>query len=91
MNNSSKHWGDALRIVSRIAAAAAIAVLAAMQPALARDYPAHSIRLIVGYPAGGSADIVARMIAQALSERLGQTAYVDNKPGAGWPCRTCRR
>ena len=53
------------------------------QPASAFDYPTRSVRLVVGYPAGGSADIVARIIAQALTERLGQTVYVDNKPGAG--------
>jgi tripartite-type tricarboxylate transporter receptor subunit TctC len=63
--------------------AAAIAALAIMQPARALDYPTRSVRLVVGYPAGGSADIVARIIAQALTERLGQTVYVDNKPGAG--------
>jgi tripartite-type tricarboxylate transporter receptor subunit TctC len=71
-----------MRLVVWIAAAA-IAALAATQPAAALDYPMRSVRLVVGYPAGGSADIVARIVAQALSERLGQTIYVDNKPGAG--------
>ena len=38
---------------------------------------------MVGFPPGGSADIVARIVAQALTERMGQTFIVDNKPGAG--------
>jgi tripartite-type tricarboxylate transporter receptor subunit TctC len=49
----------------------------------AADYPTHPIRFIVGYPAGGSTDILARLIGQRLSERLGQQFVVENKPGAG--------
>jgi tripartite-type tricarboxylate transporter receptor subunit TctC len=41
------------------------------------------VRLVVGFPPGGSADIVTRLLAQALSERMGQSFIVDNKPGAG--------
>jgi tripartite-type tricarboxylate transporter receptor subunit TctC len=41
------------------------------------------VRLVVGFPAGGSADIVARIVAQALTERMGQSFMIDNKPGAG--------
>ena len=47
------------------------------------DYPTHPIRFVVGYPAGGSTDIIARLIGQRLSERLGQQLIVENKPGAG--------
>jgi len=48
----------------------------------AEDYPTHSVRLLVGYATGGSPDIVARTIAQQLSEILKQPFVVENKPGA---------
>ena len=51
--------------------------------ALALDYPTRLIRFIVGYPAGGSTDIIARLIGQRLSEKLGQQFVIENKPGAG--------
>jgi tripartite-type tricarboxylate transporter receptor subunit TctC len=54
-----------------------------LQPAHALDNPTLPVRLVVGFPAGGSADIVARIVAQALTERMGQTFIIDNKPGAG--------
>ena len=46
-------------------------------------YPDHPVRIIVGYPAGGSTDIVARIIGNWLSQNLGQQFIVENKPGAG--------
>ena len=46
-------------------------------------YPDHPVRIIVGYPAGGSTDIVARIIGNWLSQKLGQQFIVENKPGAG--------
>jgi tripartite-type tricarboxylate transporter receptor subunit TctC len=49
----------------------------------AQPYPNRPIRLLLGYGAGGAADIVARVIAPRLSERLGQQIVVDNRPGAG--------
>jgi tripartite-type tricarboxylate transporter receptor subunit TctC len=51
--------------------------------ARARTYPSRAVRIIVGYAAGGSNDIVARLIGQWLSERLGQPFIIDNRPGAG--------
>ncbi len=51
--------------------------------AFALDYPTRPVRFIVGYPAGGSTDIVARLVGQKLSERLGQQFVIENKPGAG--------
>ena len=49
----------------------------------ASDYPSRPVRWIVGYPAGGTTDIVARLIGHWLSERLGQQFIIENKPGAG--------
>jgi tripartite-type tricarboxylate transporter receptor subunit TctC len=49
----------------------------------AQTYPARPIQLIVGFPAGGQVDIIARVTAQFLSDRLGQSVVVENRPGAG--------
>jgi tripartite-type tricarboxylate transporter receptor subunit TctC len=51
--------------------------------ALALDYPTRGPHIIVGYPAGGSTDILARLFGQWLSSRLGQQFVVENRPGAG--------
>jgi tripartite-type tricarboxylate transporter receptor subunit TctC len=61
---------------------------AAMVPSAARlacaqNYPARPVRIIVGFPAGGSADLAARLVGQWLSERLGQQFVVENRVGAG--------
>ena len=63
-------------------AAGAIALPAMSQSAAAQTYPTRPIRLLVGFPAGGGVDIVARLMAQWLSERIGQPVVVENKPGA---------
>jgi tripartite-type tricarboxylate transporter receptor subunit TctC len=49
----------------------------------ALDYPTRPVRWVVGYPPGGATDIIARLIGQRLSERLGQQFVIENKPGAG--------
>jgi len=64
-------------------AAAAAALPAVSRFAWAQTYPARPVRLILGYPPGGSADITARLIGQWLSERLGQPFVLENRPGAG--------
>jgi tripartite-type tricarboxylate transporter receptor subunit TctC len=51
--------------------------------AAAQDYPTRPVHLVVGFPAGLTPDIVARLIAQSLSGRLGQQVIIDNRPGAG--------
>jgi len=55
----------------------------AAAPASAADYPARSISLVVGYPAGGSLDLTARLLGEELGKRLGQTVVVENVGGAG--------
>jgi tripartite-type tricarboxylate transporter receptor subunit TctC len=57
--------------------------------AIAQAYPSRPINLIVFVPAGGSPDISARFVGQSLSQRLGQSIVIENRPGAGGasPCR----
>ena len=63
-------------------AAGAAAVLAMPRVASALDYPTRPVRIIVGFPPGGGVDTAARLVGQWLSERLGQSFVVENRPGA---------
>ena len=64
-------------------AAGAAALTAVSQITEAQAYPARPVRLILGYAPGNAPDIVARLIGQWLSERLGQPFIIENRPGAG--------
>jgi tripartite-type tricarboxylate transporter receptor subunit TctC len=63
--------------------AGAAAFLMSSRIAQAQTYPSRPVRIIVGLPAGGGADLVARLVGQGLSERLGQQFVVEDRPGAG--------
>ena len=67
--------------LSRRSAIAAVLALAAAGPVAAQTYPDKPIRLIVGFAPGGFTDVLARVIGQKLTERLGQPVIVENKPG----------
>ncbi|MFL6790210.1 MAG: Bug family tripartite tricarboxylate transporter substrate binding protein [Bradyrhizobium sp.] len=60
-----------------------ISTFASIGRAFALDYPTRPVKWVVGYPPGGATDIIARLIGQRLSERLGQQFVIENKPGAG--------
>src|SRR4051812_6222516 len=60
---------------------AALGSLSAL-PALAQKYPSKPIRMIVPYAAGGPTDILARAVAQSMTEAWGQPVIIDNRPGA---------
>src|SRR5262249_35130720 len=64
-------------------AAGAAALPAVPRVAWAQAYPSRPVRIIVGVPPGGGIDIVALLIGQWLSERLGQQSVIENRPGAG--------
>jgi tripartite-type tricarboxylate transporter receptor subunit TctC len=68
---------------SRISLGLALAVVAPHGVAAVDAYPAKPVRFVVAFPPGGGTDIIARSIAQKLSERLAQQVVVDNRPGAG--------
>src|ERR1700716_4052913 len=60
-----------------------ISAIASIGSASAREYPTRPVRFVVGYPPGGATDIIARLIGQRLSEKLGQQFVIHNKTGAG--------
>ena len=64
-------------------AAGAVALPAVSRIALAEVYPSRPVRLVVGFPAGGLTDILARLLSPWLSERFGQQFIVEDQPGAG--------
>ena len=62
---------------------AALLLSTTITTGMAADFPTRPIRLVVPYPAGGSTDIAARAVADALGRRMGQAVFVENRPGAG--------
>src|SRR5712691_6414451 len=67
------------RFLGLAAGAAALPVVSRI--AWAQAYPTRPVRILVGFPAGGGADVMARLIGQGLSERLGQQFVIENRPG----------
>jgi tripartite-type tricarboxylate transporter receptor subunit TctC len=67
-----------------------MAALAAALPAMAQDYPARTIKMVVPYPPGGPSDVVARIIADGMGRALGQTIVIENVGGAGGTLGTAR-
>jgi len=63
-------------------AAASAALPLVSRTVSAQPYPSRPVHIVVGYPAGGSPDIIGRLVGQWLSERLNQQFIVDNRPGA---------
>lgn len=70
------------RTFMKVSALSALTAAALPLPALASSWPSKPVRMIVAFPVGGPTDTIARLIAHQLSERLGQTIIVDNRPGA---------
>src|SRR4051812_37061997 len=72
-----------IRMPRHLFAAAALALAAASTVAFAQDYPTKPIKLIVPFPPAGGTDIMARVVAQHLTDANKWTVVVDNRPGAG--------
>ncbi|MEO7404713.1 MAG: tripartite tricarboxylate transporter substrate-binding protein, partial [Burkholderiales bacterium] len=66
----------------KFATALMLAALMAGTPAQAQDYPTKPLRIMIGFAAGGSADLVSRILADRLSQRLGQPVIAENRIGA---------
>src|SRR5256885_11478126 len=80
-------WGDDRAGTSTfrgglLAIAALVAALAAAPSAGAQDYPTRAVKIIVPFPAGGSADVLPRIVGEWLSRKWGQPVVIENRPGA---------
>jgi len=69
--------------MARVWAAGCLLAAGLAVPAAAQDYPNQTIKMVISFGAGGGSDVIGRIIAQRLQEKLGQSVVVENKPGAG--------
>lgn len=69
--------------IAALLLALSIPLVLTPQPASAQDYPTRTVRIIVPYPAGGTADVLPRIVADWLSHKWGQSVIIDNRTGAG--------
>src|SRR5262245_44986127 len=67
----------------KLAAAVLLSVAVQLTPALAQDWPTKPVKILIGFGAGGGTDVATRIVAEGLSEILGQQFTVENRPGAG--------
>ncbi|HWK83266.1 MAG TPA: tripartite tricarboxylate transporter substrate binding protein [Caldimonas sp.] len=72
-----------MRRMSRLLILSLLGFVASGQDALALDYPTRPVKLVVPYTPAGTTDVLARIVAQWLTEKMGQSFYIENKPGAG--------
>jgi tripartite-type tricarboxylate transporter receptor subunit TctC len=80
--HSCKHRGITARVA--IALTVTVAVLfSAAKTAKAQDYPSHTVKIIVPFPAGGTADVMPRLFTDWLARRWGQPVVIENRSGAG--------
>src|SRR6266567_3171241 len=82
MAPTNKSGGSVMAAVLQLLLAAVL-LLGGVSAAQAEGYPARPVRVVVGFPAGGPTDVIARMVAQKLSDALGQQFFVENIGGAG--------
>jgi tripartite-type tricarboxylate transporter receptor subunit TctC len=80
--NKKLSGGNAMMSVLR-GILASLLLLAGTAPSLAQGYPNRPVRVVVGFPPGGPTDVIARLVSQKLSDRLGQQFFVENLSGAG--------
>ena len=80
---NDNHGRSAVHVRNLIRVAFALAMAAAATAAGAQTYPTRSVKLLVPFPPGGSNDVAGRMLAAALTDKLGQTFFVENRAGAG--------